>query len=577
MKYDYLKVKDLDSMNIKLLNCSQIQCYSPILENIFQINENNYNKVILKSKFAIKSFISKTSYNHFRCNLETDSESKECDAFIKYAALFDPVKYGMNKIDNLKDIENLPSFNDSISHDYIKDRNNTSYIDGMFTYLSSRLLNDFDFIHGIQFYGSFLGLKEDFKYNLYEELETVLDSKEFLNNRDKKFTVDSCFNSLMTESTESNKEKKPLVIQTVDCSDVVVDKLVLDTPPIEFLSNQQITLDEYVLDKFDEEFKFKKSVESESISSASSDTTMEDDNKENTDGDGDGDGDGDDTSSGEDDEDDEDEDDTSDDEDGETPEINMYIKNFPVNVIVMESLSHTLDELMSNEEMEKENWASMLMQVIFILITYQDIFSFTHNDLHTSNIMYKTTDKEYLYYCYDGIYYKVPTYGKIWKIIDFGRSIYNVNSTTFFSNSFSKDGDAHSQYNVEPYFNKESSIVKPNSSFDLCRLACSLFDYFFDSIDDVDDPENDEIQNLVKEWCTDYKQRNVLYKKNGEERYPDFKLYKMIARDVKDHTPHNQLNKKIFSDFIIPNKKAKNKKMLNIDVMKTTLNKTDAD
>ena len=50
----------------------------------------------------------------------------------------------------------------------------------------------------------------------------------------------------------------------------------------------------------------------------------------------------------------------------------------------MEPLAHTLDELMSNEDMDKDMWTSMLMQVIFILINYQDIFSFTHNDLHTS-------------------------------------------------------------------------------------------------------------------------------------------------------------------------------------------------
>ena len=171
---------------------------------------------------------------------------------------------------------------------------------------------------------------------------------------------------------------------------------------------------------------------------------------------------------------------------------------------------------------------------------------------------------------YDGTYYKVPTHGRIWKIIDFGRSIY-TRIYYLFSNSFSKDGDANSQYNVEPYYNPENPIVNPNYSFDLCRLGCSLFDYFFDSIEDINDSENDEIQNLVKDWCSDYKGRNVLYKKNGEERYPDFKLYKMIARDVKDHTPHNQLKKEIFTAFQISSKKTKNKKIINIDEMKSKI------
>ena len=45
------------------------------------------------------------------------------------------------------------------------------------------------------------------------------------------------------------------------------------------------------------------------------------------------------------------------------------------------------------------------------------MFDFTHNDLHTSNIMFKKTDKQYLYYKYDKIHYKVPTFGKIWRQI----------------------------------------------------------------------------------------------------------------------------------------------------------------
>ena len=129
-----------------------------------------------------------------QCLVEDEKESKEIDVFIKYASLFDPVKYGMEKIDNVNDnLTKLPSFINNQSHSYIKDSNNTSYIDGLFTYLTSKLLNSLDFIHGIQFYGSFLGKKDDYRYDVYEELETIIDSQVFLKNRNKLFTMDASF------------------------------------------------------------------------------------------------------------------------------------------------------------------------------------------------------------------------------------------------------------------------------------------------------------------------------------------------------------------------------------------------
>jgi hypothetical protein len=41
----------------------------------------------------------------------------------------------------------------------------------------------------------------------------------------------------------------------------------------------------------------------------------------------------------------------------------------------------------------------------------------------------------------------------------------------------------------------------------------------------------------------------MLYKNNGTERYPDFKLYKMIARCVHNHTPQAQLFRPEFSKY----------------------------
>jgi len=60
----------------------------------------------------------------------------------------------------------------------------------------------------------------------------------------------------------------------------------------------------------------------------------------------------------------------------------------------------------------------------------------------------------------------------------------------------------------------------------------------------------DDLQRVIIRWCSDDNGKNVLYKKNGEDRYPDFKLYKMIARSVNQHVPSDQLDDPYFSQFL---------------------------
>ncbi len=232
-------------------------------------------------------------------------------------------------------------------------------------------------------------------------------------------------------------------------------------------------------------------------------------------------------------------------------------------MICMEKCNGTLDELFVNDEIDETNGASMLMQVIMTLLIYQKMFKFTHNDLHTNNIMYVKTDKEYLYYKFDKKLYKVPTYGKIYKLIDFGRGIYRFNEHIFCSDSFAKDGDAATQYNCEPFFNDKCPRLEPNTSFDLCRLGSSLFDF----VTDIDDKEKnlDDVQKTRRRWWLDDNGKNILYKKNGQERYPNFKLYKMIARTVHNHTPESQLEFDFFKQFLMDTEMDINDKTINID------------
>ena len=51
------KIKNLTDINLDLLEVNNYQCYSPILEKIFILNENNFNKIIFTSNFVINKIL----------------------------------------------------------------------------------------------------------------------------------------------------------------------------------------------------------------------------------------------------------------------------------------------------------------------------------------------------------------------------------------------------------------------------------------------------------------------------------------------------------------------------------------
>jgi hypothetical protein len=75
----------------------------------------------------------------------------------------------------------------------------------------------------------------------------------------------------------------------------------------------------------------------------------------------------------------------------------------------------------------------------------------------------------------------------------------------------------------------------------------------------------DTIKKLVVEWCLDDKGINLLYKNNGVDRYPEFKLYKMIARCVHNHTPQLQLNRPEFKQYLVVLKGELPENLIDID------------
>jgi len=529
---------------------NKIQNYNPIYSQYFVLNENNYNAISLNHK------------RHFQ-NTTTvfDTETKKnihTDIFIKYSPLLDPYRFMTGKYKNNTESINLPSPIEKNTENHIpklSDYNNASYVDNFFSFISSKLLEEHGFIHGLDYYGSFLGIQNRFKVNIADDLEFIKSSDYFLQNINKQFILskDICDN-FTNLGSRSNKLKIKIEDESTKHNITAISlqeiEIINDDSPIR------------------EESTVVYEKKANNLSNPSTSSSEEDDDDEEED-DEDEEDENELVEDEEDDEDhvenDEDEDEeewetegeeSEEDDDDEEEEFQYaYIKNFPIQLICLEKCDGTMDDLFVKKEVDKTLAASALFQIIMILITYQKTFHFTHNDLHTNNIMFSNTDKEFIYYQYKKQIYKVPTHGKIFKIIDFGRSIYKFKGQLLCSDSFALGGDASTQYNTEPFLNENKPRLDPNYSFDLCRLGCSIYDFIIDD----DEPESiaqfDELQKTIYRWCTNDDGKNILYKRNGEERYPNFKLYKMIAKTAHKHTPQEQLNFPYFKQFLIKDKK----------------------
>jgi hypothetical protein len=537
---------------------SKTQNYIPIYKRFFSLNTTNYNSINLNHKWYLSSVKERIDdeFNLFDCrvkNIDTQ-KVKDKEIFFKMAPLLDPIKYLIGKYDsNDSKLFNLPDIDSTELNTYAKfiDQNNSAYVDGFFVFISSNLIYSHNFINGVDYYGSFLGIKNDFKINVIDDLEYLSESDFFIKNKNVLFNVEN-YDHLFQDA-KTNQKLKPLLIgnnlssksnisaKSFD-NELFEDIFEDNTIDLNDLKNMNAGLED--ITNSPTLFCSTKTATIKSSSSCSSRTSytsendelecepkvseleveeLEEDCKEFSE-------------------------EFSD--DFEEEQIYATISKFPVQAICMENCENTFDNLILDNELSEEEWLSAFMQIIMVLISYQKVFAFTHNDLHTNNVMYIETERKFIYYCYKKKNYKVPTFGRIFKIIDFGRSIYKFNGQTFCSDSFKTGGDAATQYNTEPYFNKNKPRLEPNYSFDLCRLACSIFDHIIEDLDEIKDlAKCDTIKRLIVEWCLDDKGVNLLYKNNGIDRYPDFKLYKMIARCVHNHTPQAQLERPEFNAF----------------------------
>jgi len=543
--------RELQNSNLEL---KSLQNYIPIYQNFFSLSESNYNNINLNHTYHLHSLINIQSRNILHANIiDLSNNIKQTSVFCKFSPLLDPLKLLTGKYDcSFNSITNLPSlFNNDNCIPKLIDKNNNSYVDGFFTYLSSQLLHHYNFIHGIDYYGSFLAIQNNFLYNIVDDFSYLNESNYFHDNTNKLFFIENKeYENIFNIDSRNNKKKiiineKLKTLITDDLNEIDFTLFSNDNePPPTIIDLSEVCIYNTILsnnqDSDDSSCSSKSSNTTiqENVELSDDDNSISDDNTISTEG------------SCEDD-------------------VFCKINEFPIQLICLEKCENTLDYLMENNLINNNEWTSCLFQIIIMLSVYQKTFSFTHNDLHTNNIMFIPTDKQFLHYCFNGIYYKVPTYGKLYKIIDYGRAIYKYNGKIMCSDSFHPKGDAASQYNCEPFFDSKKPRLDPNPSFDLCRLACCIFDFFVEDVLDTKQIiKKNKIAALIYNWLLDDKGRNILYKNDGDERYPEFKLYKMIARSIHNAIPEKQISNELFQQFIITKKSINKKtKILNFDLI----------
>ena len=502
-----------------ILNVSEPQFYQPYFSLFFHLHNTklSHKTIDIENNLKVLEIISHenekyhTSNCLINCNVLNKKENiitKE-QLFCKCIPLLDPLFYMMNNYNNhIHRNPLLPSCYSYNTYSKLNDMDNTAYIDTFFSFLCSEItLNNKNPSFPI-FYGSVNGIKNEYNYDISEDYDNYKREYWFHKYLGKLYTLDMYVSSSEEEEEEEEEEEDEEDEEVKENEEDEEDEEVKENEEDEEEEEEEDEDEEEEEDEEDEErseYSLNSSIySSSSFSSYNNDDTI------------------------------------------------ALLKDIPCQLFFIEKLEGTLEDLLNDIENTDHNLIlSCLFQVSFALAYLQKHYNFTHNDLHINNVMYKKTDRLYLYYKFNNIYYKVPTYGYIFKIIDFGRAIFTFHKKTFFNDTFHKHGEAGGQYSqtYNKLFNSENKdeIIKPNYNFDLCRLAITILE-----VCEYDKNENYKEKQSVFDFI--YNLTIDKYGNSLTELNDDFDMYISISKDACSSRPCEILQNWIFKEYKIKKK-----------------------
>jgi hypothetical protein len=193
----------------------KLQQYNPLYKKFFKLDENDFNTIALNHKYHIKT------KNEVYEDVSIDGVERVVDLsrniFFKFSPLLDTIKYMIGKYELDNKITTLSSISSNTDNCHLKTLcfNNASYVDNYFYFLLSILLNNHGFIHGIDYYGSFLGIQKTFKVNITEDLEYLSTSDFFLDNIGTLFTASDISKNCSNEKYTRKQKEELLIGETI--------------------------------------------------------------------------------------------------------------------------------------------------------------------------------------------------------------------------------------------------------------------------------------------------------------------------------------------------------------------------
>lgn len=558
---------------------SHIQRYYPALD-IFTIPESVLSKknTELPTRYYIERWDSQETpkiWNAVRKEVGTDA-TEPCKVFTKIVHLLNPVDMIKEKY-VCPEHPLLPQSEKTWKQTLLKlhSHNNQAYVDAVANYVLSRF-RELDLTpHCILSYGACTGISKSYQFVISPEYESYRQCRWFwkgmqshsarltlVNHTDNDLREDPQFIDFYKEITTCPFENLDVDSDSEEDESIII-------APIDGVEDDVESIHSFTFDNIEEDaenattiFEINKNVVHHDVQLQPVDTTPSDesDGSEHSDESDESYSDGSICSRA----------------DEFDIDICLEIPNMPIILIAQEAQEGVMDHLLELDDLDghergtqgwESRWMAWLFQVIAALTFLQSAICFTHNDLHSNNILWQKTDKKFLFYkINDGTIWKVPTFGKIFRIIDFGRSIFRLGKRLWVSDDHWPDQDAGDQYNFGPFFDHRKPKVVPNPSFDLCRLAVSLIDGLFDEAPPKKKGKNvpviseedswkvyetvSPLYNLLWSWTVNDKGETVYEDKHGDEKYEGFELYIRIAQDVHNVVPKDQLHRPMFKQFI---------------------------